>query len=533
MPPRPGRGRGDSPVGPGQRLAEPIERRPRAGRVALGEALGGVAQAPSPAAPSACDAVACSSASWRRELALLLGRHLVELVAEVLRGRPRAFSGSPSLFASGLPVAARDSDRLSDVSDAARCSFAGSTWARTSASIDPSRRGSRRGRPGCSRSWRARSRSSWASRVRGSSGVGALRLELVGDSSIRSAWRSAASRTCCCWAITASCGFGSSGTGTSRSARDAAATAAGRREKRGRNRPGGRHADRPQRIAALAADEPVGLGRFVERPSVVGGVARRRPAGPADAGKATASSSALETRSPRPPSASTASAVSPTPGRARTPGDQPAERRRRPGWPRRRPARARAGRTGRPSTARVPRPTTRREREPRAPDDAGGPTAGGGTGRRPARSGRQRGIERAVERRQRIGRDDDRRWPARRAVGGPGSATAAASGGLLGAGADRGAGASDGSARRTGRTAAGRRSRARTRRPRSSARSRHRRPRTGRPSPTITGLPPDDRARRRRCDGLQLLDRRTDAGRLRPAAAAPRSIRTARSSPSR
>ena len=43
------------------------------------------------------------------------------------------------------------------------------------------------------------------------------------------------------------------------------ATVAGWREKRGRNRPAGASADRAQRIAALPADEPVGLGGFVER----------------------------------------------------------------------------------------------------------------------------------------------------------------------------------------------------------------------------------------------------------------------------
>ena len=53
-----------------------------------------------------------------------------------------------------------------------------------------------------------------------------------------SAWRSAASRICCCWAITASCGFGRSSTGASNRAATRVA-AAGRREMRGRKMPGG------------------------------------------------------------------------------------------------------------------------------------------------------------------------------------------------------------------------------------------------------------------------------------------------------
>ena len=46
--------------------------------------------------------------------------------------------GSPPALACGLLVAARDSDRDSDAIEAARCSFEGSSWARTSSSIEPS-----------------------------------------------------------------------------------------------------------------------------------------------------------------------------------------------------------------------------------------------------------------------------------------------------------------------------------------------------------------------------------------------------------
>ena len=81
---------------------------------------------------------------------------------------------------------------------------------------------------------------------------------------------------------------------------------------------GRRRADRAQGVAALAADESVGLGGLVDRSG-----RRRAPrsssAGPTRPGKATASSSALDTRSPSAPSASTASAVSPIRGRARIP----------------------------------------------------------------------------------------------------------------------------------------------------------------------------------------------------------------------
>ena len=134
-------------------------------------------------------------------------------------------------------------------------------------------------------------------------------------SSSRSAWRSAASRTARCWAITASCGFGSTSTGTRRATRPGRPAPAVR-ENRGRNS-AGVDRERLQRVAPLAPDEPVGLGGFVDgrdRCVEVDVLGR----GVADAGKPTASSSARETRSPSPPSASTASAVSPSDGRART-----------------------------------------------------------------------------------------------------------------------------------------------------------------------------------------------------------------------
>ena len=116
--------------------------------------------------------------------------------------------------------------------------------------------------------------------------------------------------------MTASCGFGRSVTGTRRNAA-ANAAAAGRRENRGANK-----ADGAARNAVNASRRWRRTNRSVSpdssrvRVSVSSGSI---VAGPADPGNATASSSALETRSPSDPSASTARAVSPSRGRARTP----------------------------------------------------------------------------------------------------------------------------------------------------------------------------------------------------------------------
>ena len=226
-----------------------------------------------------------------------------------------ACSGSPSRLASGLPVAARESDRLSDVSEAARCSFAGSVCARMSASMAPSRARLTSRSVGLSRSWRASARSSSARRVRGSWASAPFESSSSASASSRSAWRSAASATCRCCAMTRSCGFGMTITGTSRSAAMAMATA-GRWARRGLNRPAGairiaRSASARWRLTNRSASPPSVRSDAIE--ALVSG-----SVGPADAGNAAASSSALETRSPRWPSPSSARAVSPIPGRART-----------------------------------------------------------------------------------------------------------------------------------------------------------------------------------------------------------------------
>ena len=170
---------------------------------------------------------------------------------------------------------------------------------------------------GCSRSWRARSPSSLASRLRASFGSWLLAPSSAATRSMRSACWAAASRICRCWAMTAFCGFGSRTTGARKSIATRAA-AAGRRDIRGRNNAEGtvRKADsaswrcrRTNRSVSIASS----TARPCSRPSA--------PArtGPAEAGNPTASSSALDTRSPSLASASMASAVSPTRGRARTP----------------------------------------------------------------------------------------------------------------------------------------------------------------------------------------------------------------------
>ena len=92
--------RGDAPVRARQRLAQPIQRRARPSRVALRQALGRVAQCRSGRAVRLrCRRLEAGQLAG--ELALLLGRQPVELVAEVLevvarllrdprRGSPRA-----------------------------------------------------------------------------------------------------------------------------------------------------------------------------------------------------------------------------------------------------------------------------------------------------------------------------------------------------------------------------------------------------------------------------------------------------------
>ena len=119
-----------------------------------------------------------------------------------------------------------------------------------------------------------------------------------------------------------------------------------------------------------------------------------------------------DTRSPRPPSTSTARAVSPERRPCADHRPRAARAARRPGSPPRRPARPRAARTGRPSTGRL-----RRRRSPRAP----------ATSRRTMRRSQRRrrwararpdassdGSSGPVRTRSRIGRDDRRLGRPRR-----------------------------------------------------------------------------------------------------------------------
>ena len=186
-----------------------------------------------PAAPSAWFAWPCSSARSRAAAFRCSWVISSSLSPSSLRSS-LVCSGSPPGLASGSPVAARDSDRASDASDAARCSLAGSSCARTWSSIEPSWARFRSRSSGRDRSCSASCRSSSASRVRGSSASTPLSSRSLATSSIRSAWRCASSRIWRFCAITASCGLGSSTAGIS-STPATSATIAGRTATRGRN----------------------------------------------------------------------------------------------------------------------------------------------------------------------------------------------------------------------------------------------------------------------------------------------------------
>ena len=119
--------------------------------------------------------------------------------------------------------------------------------------------------------------------MRGSSASPPFDSRSSASSSRRSAWRSAASRTSRCWAMTRSCGFGRRRTGTSSTAAAASDANAGdareaRLEQAGCDPQGG------ERVAPLAPDEPIGLGGLVEwtvasGTSSVGVVGERRRGG--------------------------------------------------------------------------------------------------------------------------------------------------------------------------------------------------------------------------------------------------------------
>ena len=167
--------------------------------------------------------------------------------------------GSPPAFACGLPVAARDSARESAAIDAARCSLDGSSCERTSSSTAPSwaRLASRS--DGLLRRRSASSRSSSASCVRGSLASAPLPSSSLATSSIRSAWRSASSRTCAVLRDHGVLRVGQEHRRHDEGDGDERDEGRPRREAR----PEQPRVDRMQpaeRVAALAADEPL-LGR--------------------------------------------------------------------------------------------------------------------------------------------------------------------------------------------------------------------------------------------------------------------------------
>ena len=271
--------------------------------------------------------------------------------------------------------------------------------------------------------------------------------------SIFSAWRAAASRTCCCWAMTASWGFGTSVTGTRSSAATRAAVA-GRRDNRG-----------PEQGRGVARREASASRRWRRTNRSVSPASSRRPVG---------LGSSVVRRRPGRPSPGTR-----RPARGRSTRGRPVHPRRRP---RARPHRAGAGHGRRPRATRgarrsgsPPRGADDVERdEPRRPSTAparrraplrsrashgeravGSRAGGDAAGARPGAAASAGSSGPAISAR---GSGGTTGWPwvSRRLR--PGAPTGSTSGGPPGL-ACRGEGASGGSATRTGRTAPGRRPR--------------------------------------------------------------------------
>ena len=408
--------RGDLLLRSGERLAQAVQRGLRALGVALGQALGCVAKGrslprrwPARRSPASRRAGAPSSAFSASSCSSSLSPRSLRSSC--------AFFGSPSLLASGLPVAARDRARLSEVSDAARCSLAGSIWARTSLSTAPEASQvdievaglvaqlpgevtQLLGEPGPwvlgVRALRVELLGELVEALRLPLG-GRLHLALLGDDRVLRVRDE-----------------------QDRDQQQAAATSAtaGRCESRGLNRSGGAARSGRERVGALAADEAVGLGR-VSGPTHRLGRLGDPPSGPADAGNAAASSMALETRSPRRPSPSTASAVSPRVGRARTTATS---RTRAPTTGMAAPTSgAQSSGTNRATVHRTSSATSDRgQGEPGPADDAAEPQAlamGPSADRTAGASGR------AGRRRPRAGRRGSTSGSRRAAVAGSGGAT--------------------------------------------------------------------------------------------------------------
>ncbi len=269
-----------------------------------------------PAAPSAWLAWPWSSASSRAS-ASRSAWVMSSTLSPASSRSSLAFFGSPPGFACGFPVDVRERARERAAIDAAFCSLAGSSCARTSSSTEPSWARFLSRSPGLSRSRSASARNSSARSVRGSPALAPLPSRSLAISSMRSAWRSASSRTSRFCAITRSIGFGRRIAGST-SAVAMSAASAGRRATRGRNRPGSIARRRPSASRRWRRTKRASASAMSNAPSTAIESSSEPSAGPAAAGMAPAKARAEATASPAPPSASTARAVSPSVGRTRT-----------------------------------------------------------------------------------------------------------------------------------------------------------------------------------------------------------------------
>ena len=351
-----------------------------------------------PAAPSACEAVASSSASWRASSRCCSGVSSSSLSPRSLRSS-RVFSGSPSRFASGLPVAARDSARLS-----ASATRRAARWPDRAGRGRRSRsrrgaRGSRRGRPGA-RAADARGR---AAPGRAAS-ADRRRRSPLSSRGPRRPRRSARPAVGCLADLLL---LGDHGVLRVREQRDRARAGGpppGRRRPAGARGAAGTGRQAPCRSSGRASRRWRRTNRSVSAASSSGSDASRRPdlAGRRSRGVREGD---RELERARHPVAEPALGVDrerrlaeprPGPHAGDEPAEQPDERDRRA----ERPAPTRAARTGRASRGRAPR-----RRRPRArsspPDEPAQPQAPAMRDAGRARSRDEVGIERPGQRRPR------------------------------------------------------------------------------------------------------------------------------------
>ena len=346
-------------VWPSTRRSAPVNDSPSRSSAALAPAVSPWARlwaaslSAVPAAPSACDAVASSSASCRARSRRCSGVSLVELVAELLQVLARLLRVAVAVRLGLAGGGAREGrgSRTSARPRAAR-------WPGRSGPGGPSRRrrggrGSRRGRSGGPAT---------GARDRAAPGpAGSV------DRSRPRPSRSSSSATRSSLLGLPVCGLPDLRLlGDDRVLRVRDQDHGDQQDRRDERRPrpaGARTAVRTVRAgpsAARPARRGAGAGRTDrsrpprrQGPGRPSAAPRPRPAPPRPGTPRRAPGRSRHDRPGR-PSASTASAVSPSCGRARTPAIEPAEQPDRRGSPRRSAPLSRAGRTGRRSTGQAP-----------------------------------------------------------------------------------------------------------------------------------------------------------------------------------